>query len=39
MELGTWEHQKMKERAQGKTINYQHETHLHFDGKDSEAVT
>lgn len=29
----------MKERAWGKKINYQHEIHVHFDGKDSEAVT
>lgn len=39
MEVRTWEYQKMKERAWGKKINYQHETHLCFDGKDNEAVT
>lgn len=39
MEAGTQEYQKMKERAWGKQINYQHEAHLHFDGKDNEAVT
>lgn len=39
MEVRTLEHQKMKERPWGKKINYQHETHLPFDGKDSEAVT
>lgn len=33
MEVGTREYQKMKERAWGKKINYQHETHLHLMGK------
>ncbi|KAJ7405568.1 hypothetical protein WISP_138796 [Willisornis vidua] len=32
------EYRKIKEWAQGKKINYQHGTHLHFDGKDNEAT-
>lgn len=38
MEVGTWEYQKMRGHGERKsTTSMRH--HLHFDGKDNEAVT